>query len=164
VVAIVMSAALLGGCTVRGLQLRTDDRLSFEAPAAGRRASLPLTVRWSMRGFTASGLDGSRDTGRGLFAVFVDRSPMSPGRPVTSLVDDDQSCRRDPRCPDAAYLADAGVFVTADPSITLTRLPKADDGVGDERHSVTVVLLDGTSRRIGESAWYRSFTTKRATR
>jgi hypothetical protein len=35
------------------------------------------------------------------------------------------------------------------------------DGVGDEQHYVNIVLLDGTGHRIGESAWYRPFTSKR---
>lgn len=151
----------LSGCSVRDLQFRNDDRLEFSAPAERARVSLPLSVTWSMRDFRPVGLDGSDRDDRGVFAVFVDRAPIPVGKDLEWLARDDSACRRDPRCPNAGYLAEQGVFVTTRPQVVLERLPQASDGVGDEQHYVNVVLLDGTGTRIGESAWYRPFTTKR---
>lgn len=152
----------LPACGAGDLQFRNDDRLSFSAPRERARVTLPVSVRWSMRDFRTVGLDGSRSRGAGVFAVFVDRSPMPIGKDLTWLARDDSSCLRDPRCPNAGYLAEQGVFVTKRPQLVLDRLPKADAGVGDEQHYVNVVLLDGAGARIGESAWYRPFTMKRS--
>ncbi|MDT7572929.1 MAG: hypothetical protein QOE05_3103 [Actinomycetota bacterium] len=152
---------LASGCQLSQLQFVADQRLTFEQPKARTQVTLPLTVRWSMKGFTASGLDGSSDDKAGIYAVFVDRAPMPAGKDVRWLVRDDQGCAHDPRCPNAKYLADNGIFLTEEPSITLSLLPSAPDGVGDEQHYVNVVLLNGAGKRIGESAWYLPFTTER---
>jgi hypothetical protein len=149
------------GCAAEAMQFRNDHRLTFQAPAARHRVTAPLTVRWSMRGFDPVGLDGSRDRRRGVFAVFVDSAPMPVGKDLRWIGRKDTSCRRDPRCPDSKYLEDHGVLVTTDTSVTLAVLPSSPAGRGDEQHFVNVVLLDGTGHRIGESAWYRPFTSKR---
>jgi hypothetical protein len=149
------------GCNVNQLQFTNDHRLSFQAPAARHRVTTPLTVRWTMKDFAATGLDGTHDSHSGVFAVFVDRAPMPVGKDLKWLARDDAGCKKDPRCPDAQFLADRGVFVTQETSLTLETLPRVSDGVGDEQHYVNVVLLDGTGHRIGESAWYRPFTSKR---
>ena len=114
-----------------------------------------------MADFDAVGLDGSSDKGRGAFAVFVDRAPMPVGKDLKWLARRDKGCQRDARCPDAEYLADRGVYVTTDTSLSVDRLPNAGDGVGKEQHFVNVVLVDGTGHRIGESAWYRAFQAER---
>jgi hypothetical protein len=163
------AAALLGlaslvattGCQVSNLQFRNDNRLHFSAPKARSLVSAPLTVSWQMQGFTPSGLDGSKEATKGAFAVFVDKAPMPVGKDLRWLARKDPGCKRDARCPDATYLADRGIFVTTDSSLTLAVLPAVPDGVGDEQHYVNVVLLDGTGHRIGESAWYQPFTSKR---
>ncbi len=156
-----MALLTTAGCQVSALQFRTDDRLSFTAPASRALVTAPVTISWVMKGFDASGLDGSTDKGRGAFAVFVDRAPMPVGKDLKWLARSDSGCKRDPRCPDAAYLKDRGVIVTTDSTVTLDILPRVGDGVGDEQHFVNVVLVDGTGSRIGESAWYRPFQSKR---
>jgi hypothetical protein len=159
-----VGVALLGalaGCDVSHLQFRADDRLSFSAPRSRELVSAPFTVSWSMEDFDPVGLDGSSDKGRGAFAVFVDRAPMPLGKGLKWLARHDKGCERDPRCPDAEYLADRGVYLTTDTSLTVERLPAAGEGVGNEQHFVNVVLVDGQGQRIGESAWYRAFQTKR---
>lgn len=153
--------AALSGCAVGDLQFRNDERLAFASPGDRERVTLPVTVAWSMEDFQAVGLDGSSTRTKGVFAVFVDRAPMPVGKDVTWLARDDDSCLRDPRCPNPTYLAEQGVYLTTTPKVVVDRLPDAGDGVGDEQHYVNVVLLDGTGTRIGESAWYRPFTTKR---
>jgi hypothetical protein len=156
-------AALLAtsGCEFADLQFRADTRLHFTAPKARSLVTTPLTISWQMKDFAATGLDGSHSKSTGAFAVFVDRAPMPVGKDLRWLARKDSGCKRDPRCPDAAYLADRGIFVTSQPSIRLDVLPAASDGVGDEQHYVNVVLVDGTGHRIGESSWYRPFKTKR---
>ncbi len=155
---IVLSGA---GCQAGTLQFKNDHRLSFETPETRERVELPTTIRWSMKGFDAVGLDGSADGARGAYGVFVDRAPMRVGSNLKSIATSDLGCRRDPRCPGSAYLADRGVYVTTATALTLKRLPRVSGGVGDEEHYVNIVLPDGTGRRIGESAWYRAFTHKR---
>lgn len=154
-------ALLATGCSAGQLQFKNDHRLSFQAPHERQLVKAPVTISWSMKDFQAVGLDGTRDDGKGAFAVFVDRAPMPVGKDLKWLARSDSGCRRDPRCPDVQYLADRGVHVTTDTQLILDVLPRAGDGVGDEEHYVNVVLLDGTGHRIGESAWYRPFTSKR---
>jgi hypothetical protein len=161
VVVAVLLLTATSACQLSQLQFRGDHRLAFTTPAARARISLPVQVAWSMRDFAASGLDGSSTSGRGVYAVFVDAAPMPVGKDIRWVARKDVSCRRDPRCPSAQYLADNGVYLTTDPSVTIDDLPRAPDGVGDEEHYVNVVLLDGRGRRTTESAWYRPFTMKR---
>ncbi len=156
-----VSVVATTGCQVSRLQFRNDDRLQFSAPASRALVKAPLTVSWEMTDFTPSGLDGSSSNRSGAFAVFVDRAPMPVGKDLKWLARSDSGCKRDPRCPDATYLADRGVYLTTDQTLTIPTLPAAGDGVGDEQHYVNVVLVDGTGHRIGESAWYRPFTSKR---
>lgn len=159
--ALVCAAGPLSSCQTRGLAFTKDNRLTITEPFPRERVSTPFTVRWSMRDFDAVGLDGSSNPRRGVFAVFVDRAPMPVGRDLRWLARDDSSCSHDPRCPDVEYLRDHGVLVTASTSVTVSVLPAQLDGVGDEQHHITIVLLDGQGRRIGESAWYRAFTSRR---
>lgn len=161
IVALALCVLSTASCSAGQLQFKNDHRLSFIAPQERERVQLPVTVRWSMKDFDAVGLDGSRDRKRGAFAVFVDRAPMPAGKDLNWIARSDAGCQRDPRCPDPQYLADRGVRVTTETSMTFDVLPLAGDGVGDEEHYVNIVLLDGTGRRIGESSWYRPFTFKR---
>lgn len=148
-------------CATEHLQFRNDHRLSFEMPGERARVQAPVTIRWSMKDFSAVGLDGSTNKDRGVYAVFVDQAPMPAGQNLRWVAKGDPACQRDAGCPDPAYLADRGVRVTTETALTLDVLPRATVGVGDEQHYVNVVLLDGTGARIGESAWYLPFTSSR---
>lgn len=152
-----LAALSLAGCA-DGLRFEKDDRLRFIEPGEGAEVATPLRLRWTVEGFRPAGRDGSSSPRRGLFAVFVDRSPVAPGEPVEAVAREDPLCERAPGCPDEAWLADRGVHVTAKTELLLPALPddggvRADDG---RRHEITVVLLDGRGRRIGESAWTRT--------
>lgn len=153
-------AALLTGCSTSQLQFKNDNRLSFQAPAERKKVDLPLTVAWTMKDFTATGLDGTSDDGKGVYAVFVDRAPMPVGKDLRWVFRDDGSCKRDTRCPTPGALAEEDIYLTTKPTVTVANLP-TKDGVGDEQHEVTVVLLDGTGTRLKESAWYRPFRLER---
>lgn len=154
-VAVAVGVMLATGCS--DLQFREDTRLSFLAPRDRADVTLPLTLRWEMRGFTPTGFDGGTDRGRGVFGVFVDRAPIKAGQDLKAVAGDDTSCQRAPSCPDAGYLAARGVYVTPESSLMLDQLSRVRQS-GPDRHTATVVLLDGTGRRIGESAWQVDFT------
>jgi len=149
------------GCQLSRLQFKNDERLTFESPAARHRVTAPVTISWSMKDFTATGLDGSTSTDQGVYAVFVDKAPMPVGKDLRWLFRSDNGCKHDAQCPTLQQLSDRGVHVTTETSIVLDVLPQVGRGVGDEQHFVNVVLLDGTGHRIGESAWYLPFQSKR---
>lgn len=157
--------ALLSSCSTHGLSLMVDDRLTFDAPEDGQALALPVTIEWRIEHFEVTRTpDPAEERGaRGYFAVIVDRSPQPPGEPVTWFARDDETCRRDPSCPDATYLATRGVHTTADMSFTIDVLPRPADENRREMHEVTVVLLDPDGARIGESAWRVRFEIDRGT-
>lgn len=153
------AVVLAAGCG--DIELERDGRVGFLAPPERARVELPLVLRWSVerQDFRATGFDGSRSGRRGVFAVFVDSAPMRPGQHLDSLADRDRSCRASPGCPDTAWLAEHGVYLTTRPQLVLRGLP-ADSGrraPAGRRHQATLVLLDGRGVRTGEGAWIRSF-------
>ena len=143
------------GCAVKDINLVEDRRIHVDAPHDQQMVRLPVTLRWSTRG-VAPGLT---------YAVFLDRPPIRPGKTLKSLAKDaeDDACMARPDCPDAAWLAGRGVYLTKNRSLVLSALadrrpenrPKARDG-----HEAVIVLLNGT-RRVGESSWYRQFYIER---
>ena len=159
--AAIVAVLAVSGCNTQGLRFKNDHRLSFTSPSARERVTAPVTVSWTMRDFTASGLDGTAEPDEGLFAVFVDAAPMPVGKGLEWLFRDDDSCQRDARCPSAEQLRERGILLTTEPQVTIDRLPGVRDGRGDEQHFVNVVLLDGTGTRRSESAWYLPFTSPR---
>jgi hypothetical protein len=86
---------------------------------------------------------------------------MPVGKDLRWLFRKDSGCKHDARCPSLQQLADRGVLVTTETSVKIDVLPQVGQGVGDEQHYVNVILLDGTGHRIGESAWYLPFKSKR---
>ena len=158
-----LAVTALSGCNLSSLQLTNDRRLTFSTPQARTRVKTPLVISWTMKDFDAAGLTGAKDPHEGVFAVFVDSAPMPAGKDLKWLARDDKGCAHDAECPSKPYLTARNVFLTTDPTLTVTLLPRQSDGVGDEQHYVNVVLLDGTGTRIGESAWYLPFTSKRRT-
>lgn len=148
------------GCNtdqLRAMQFHKDNRLEFTSPPPRSLVELPVTVAWRIEDFVPARPGVPKEESDGVFGVFVDRSPMAVGKDVRSLAAGDESCERDPRCPDDTYLADMGVFITAETSVVLTALPRVGAGVGDEQHTVSVVLLDHAGRRHTESAWFIEF-------
>ena len=163
-IALLLCAAMAtsaSACDVSRLQFKNDHRLTFQQPKDRAKVATPFTISWSMKDFTASGLDGSTSSDSGVFAVFIDRAPMPVGKDIKWIGHGDTSCQRDPRCPDTEYLASKGVYITKDTSLTVDTLPPANHGRGDEEHFVNVVLLNGKGQRIGETGWYREFRSKR---
>ena len=146
------AALVLTSCSVSNHNVFNDHRLHFVAPPSRAHVSVPVTLKWTMRDFPS-----------GSFAIFVDRSPVSPGQTLKAVADRDTSCRRTPGCPDASYLADRQIYTTSGDGYVLDRVADlADNREKQQLHEVTVVLLDTAGRRIGESAWYLDFWLPRA--
>jgi hypothetical protein len=139
-VALAVLVVVLGGCA-----LRDDASLRFRSPPDGARVTGAVRLTWTA---------GDVPPG-GRYAIFVDRAPMRPGRDLDSLADSNALCRRLPGCPDADWLADNHVWVSERPELVLPALPasvgrRAPGGL--RRHELTLVVLDGTGRRVTEAA------------
>lgn len=160
-VAVAAVCAALVGCVPQGLAFRVDDRLTFRAPEDRSTVRLPVTLDWDIRDFriTEPGSGEPRE-GAGYFGVFVDASPMPPGRDLGWIARDDSDCRPDDGCPDEEYLSARGVYTTTDTELFLEQLPRGDEG-RRERHRATIVLLDSSGTRIGESAFEIAFDVDR---
>lgn len=127
--------------------------------------ALPLTVRWQLEDFQVTGPDGRSRRDAGYFGVYLDRAPQPPEKRQTWLVRDDETCRRLPtRCETEAFLADRHIHSTSEMSFVVERLPQPATTAQRRRefHEVTIVLLDGEGRRIGESAFIRQFEVDRS--
>jgi hypothetical protein len=143
----------LSGCIPQGLAFRVDDRLSITTPKDRAEVTLPLTVSWRMRDFTITKGDSTGVTTKaGYFAVFVDRAPQPAGKPLSWLARKDRTCRAADGCPGEEYFAARGIYSTTATHLTFDQLPRSSNTHQKERHSVTVVLLDPSGRRIGETA------------
>ena len=147
------AALVLASCSVSNHNVFNDHRLQFVEPPSRAHVRVPVTVRWTMR--DAAGASS--------FAIFVDRSPVAPGQTLRAVADRDLSCQRTPGCPDTSYLADRQIYTTAGDSFVLDRVADfTDNREKQQLHEVTVVLLDSSGRRMGESAWYLDFWLPRA--
>ena len=118
------------------LLFRQDHRLTIQSPSDRSTVRAPLTIHWTARNFTPP-TDGR-------FAVFLDRDPQPPGDSLDYF-------------PKAQRTM--GIFVVSSTSLRIDTfqrdfsLPKADQN----RHDVTVILLDRNGRRVGESAAFAQF-------
>ena len=162
-VACALAVASLSGCAVQGLAFTIDDRLQIVSPQDREVVRLPVTIKWKIRDFKVTGPDGAQNPEAGYFGVFVDRAPPPPGETFTWVAKDDRSCHPEDGCPSKAYLADRGIFTTDETKFVLKTLPPPTDDQAKRRefHEVTIVLLDGSGRRIGESAFTSEFEVKR---
>ncbi|MEX2558209.1 MAG: hypothetical protein WEB06_21575 [Actinomycetota bacterium] len=159
---LVVSAALvaitsLASCAARGLAFRIDHRLEILSPSDRVEVRLPFELRWRARDFPvgAATIGGNGN----YFAVFVDRAPMGPNQPFRALADTD--CKRTRGCPDEQWLADHQIYLTTSTSLTITSLPDVLPGNTrpgvKEPHEITIVLVNATDQRIGESAFTIEF-------
>lgn len=155
------SLLLVPACIPEGLAFVQDDRLEITAPEGHTEVDLPLTIEWEVEGFEITGPDGSSEEDAGYFGVFVDTTPVPPGENLEWIARDDRRCLSTPGCPDEVYLADRNVYSTTDTEFTIENLRDLETATGLETHEVTIVLLDGTGHRIGESAWYVTFFYQR---
>jgi hypothetical protein len=155
--------AVLSGCVPQGLAFRTDTRLTIVEPEHRSEVTLPVTLEWDIRDFeiVEPGADVAGDRDAGYFAVFVDTTPMPPGKSLRWIARDDSSCREADGCPDEEYLAARGIYTTTETRIVLDQLPRGSRDDRRERHRATIVLLDPSGARIGESAFEVAFDLDR---
>lgn len=158
------AAIAAGGCVnLSQLQFKQDHRLHFTSPDSRAQVQLPVTLSWTMGDFrvAARGSEAPSEHA-GYFAVFVDRAPVKPGQTLAVVAKGDPTCRPSEGCPDAAYLRLRGVYTTTAPSLVLRNVvPITSNNDHVQLHEATVVLMDTSGRRIGESAWYRDFKLER---
>ncbi|MBW3667900.1 MAG: hypothetical protein KY443_01690 [Actinobacteria bacterium] len=149
-VAVAAVLVVSSACTTKGLSFVQDDRIDILNPTENATVGLPFELEWRARDFD------------GYYAVFFDRSPMKPGKSLLSLVARNDPCRAEDDCPDAEWLAARHVYVTDRTSLRVELLPELrDNNRSKDRHQVTIVLLDETGHRIGESAFTNEFIIDR---
>lgn len=161
-VATAVAALTLATACGGGHQFVADHRVHITMPRQRSTVSLPVTVRWSYDDLRLTGARSGDSRHAGYFGVFVDRTPVPAGKDLRWLARDDPSCRADQGCPNQEYFTSRQIFTTEHPEITFEQLPKPRTHHGPETHTVTVVLFDGSGRRIGESAWYVDFHLTRS--
>ena len=153
----VTASLLLPSCAVKGLAFHQDDRLKIVEPKNHSVLTLPVTVRWETTGFHVTGPNGTVDPNGGYFAVFFDRAPQPPGKPISWLARDDPRCHARFGCPDAKWFSGHNIYPTTSNTFTIDSLPIFTKQDREQFHDVTIVLLDGTGSRIGESAYWVEF-------
>jgi hypothetical protein len=156
----VVVAVLLTGCTTSGLSLVRDERVTIKAPIDRAKVRLPVTVEWTVKEFDVTGPTPAARKDAGYFGVFVDQAPQPPGKPLAWVAHNDKSCTTVPGCPGAQYLADKEIFTTRATRFVVSQVRDFTSAERQQRrefHQVTIVLLDGRSRRIGESAFSVEF-------
>jgi len=152
---LILAAAGCGIAHPQDLNFTVDQRLQFQAPPARALVTAPVTVHWTMSGFRVEPA-GTAPAGpdAGYFAVFVDRAPIRPGQTMRAVATGDELCLHQRGCPDAGYLAARRIYTTTTTSLTLPQIPPLSGNVERvQYHTVTVVLMDTSGHRIGESAW-----------
>jgi hypothetical protein len=159
--------AALAGCVPQGLAFKVDNRLTFQSPEDRSTVSLPVTLDWDIRDFEVTEPGGEPREGAGYFAVFVDTTPIPPGKQLRWIARKDNSCRAADGCPDEEYLQARGIYATTATELVLEQLPRTTDEDEDEdrreRHRATIILLDASGTRIGESAFEIVFDIERST-
>jgi|SRR5690349_4077704 hypothetical protein len=130
------------------LSFRPDHRLSMESPEQEEQVHLPVTIKWSSKDFELK--DGNQ------FGVFIDTSIPSPDDVARVRL-----CTRLAELPPApgdfrGICTDQRdrIFFTTKHSVTIKCLEPFFNR-GKRRmhdHKVTIVLLDGQKKRIGEAA------------
>lgn len=137
---VAMLTCLLAMSTMTGCNLlfRQDHRITITQPADFATVSSVVTVQWTAVDFTPP-----RD---GQFAVFVDRDPMPPGATIGYFAPNDHF----------------NIFVQSSTSLRLDSshlVPTAGTQSAERNHhDVTVVLLDLSGARIGETSGFTEFT------
>ncbi len=151
VAVVTLMALATSGCGFSNLNFRTDHRLHWTTPKDRALVPVPFTVSW-----TFPSLQG------GSFAIFVDRAPIKPGQTLRAVAGGDKSCKIDPTCPSTDYLNQRRVYTTTLTSLSLSQvLPLTGNRDSVQLHQLTVVVLDRSGHRVGESAWTREFKVRK---
>lgn len=162
---LLLTSLALAGCNTTGFIYRVDTSIDIVRPEDRELVDLPVTVRWRDERGSSDFRVAPEDPAAQYYAVFLDRSPMGPGKTLTSLLPekDQPSCRRDPLCPSPERLRDLGVVLTAQPAITLeflSDLRPSSRSTRKDPHEVTIVRMRG-DQRVGEAAFRTDFFVRR---
>ncbi|MFI6603645.1 hypothetical protein ACIBHX_46070 [Nonomuraea sp. NPDC050536] len=154
----IVAVVALAGCgltDLNDLNFRVDGRLHFVSPEARSTVKSSATITWTMDDFriAARGSEPpSRDAGH--FAIFVDQPPIEPGHTMDDVAEGDLLCEGSSSCPDETYLANHDVYTTTNKSFEIPSIPNLPGSKEElQPHTITIVLMDTSGRRIGESAW-----------
>jgi len=148
-VVLALAALVLPACGFANLNFVQDERVTILAPKDRALVELPVTVRWKAEDFD------------GTFAVFVDRAPVPPGRPLEWLARDDELCSTTPGCPSTEWFNSRNVYPTAATELTIADVPALSRDESRAFHELTIVLLDRDGERVGESAFTVEFELDR---
>lgn len=130
------------------ISFSADHRLSFDAPDQEADVELPLRLEWDVDDFPLR--DGNR------FAVFIDKPPVGPKRTVRLQV-----CTEGEKLPPqlgstrkACKDDRTRIYLADDTSLTIPCFEPRFDAPKRQRnaHTATVVLVDGSDRRVGQAA------------
>lgn len=127
-------AVAVAACVPDGLAFRADDRLTILTPEDRSDVTFPLTIEWEIERFEIEPPGSPVREGAGHFALYLDRAPARPGKPVGQGSD---------------------IFSTTETRVVLDSPPPGFDM--DAQHTATIVLVDGAGNRIGESAYDVTF-------
>ena len=158
VAAVLVAMLTLAGCGlthVQDLNFRVDKRLHFVSPKDRSTVHQQVTIAWRMDDFKVAA-QGSQPQSRdaGYFAVFVDRTPIKPGHTMDDVAKDDPFCQRSPTCPDSDYLSQRNIYTTTKTSLDIPFIPNISGSKEKlQLHAITIVLMNTSGHRIGESAW-----------
>ena len=147
-----MAGALLGTACGHGLLLADDARLTIVSPRSLSTVSAPVQVSWR----TTIPPDS-----RVSYAVFVDVLPVHPGQNLRAVAG--ARCAGVPTCVDEALLNRHAVYLTRRPRLDLDTLPILGTPKGQrDMHQITIVLVDPSWQRLGESSWSVTFALRHA--
>jgi hypothetical protein len=146
------AGVVLPACNVTAVQapitLRADRRLKMVSPKDEDKVRLPTKVTWAATDF---------DTSKGNhFGVFVDRSPLGPRKDLRFRICTEQEKQPVQAGEDRKPCKDdrKTVFLTNETSFTFTCFEPKVNAPKRTRydHTVTVILLDASNKRVGEAA------------
>jgi hypothetical protein len=141
-------------CAIHGINFAQDNRVRIVQPRDFSTQRLPVVLRWEKV--------GPHRHSAFLFALFVDRAPMAPGKDLGSLAEHDMVCRTTPGCPDQGWFNTHGVYLTSGNSYELDELADFGSRHAKDTHEATIVLLDSGGRRHSESAFSVTFSINRS--
>jgi hypothetical protein len=154
-------ALTTSGCatSLHGLEFHNDKRLKITSPHENDLVSAPFTLHWTMRDFTIAGPGrGPVNDDTGYFAIFIDRSPVKPGKTLAAVNKHDPTCTHSALCTTKSYLARKQVYTTTKDEYTLQSVADIlSNKLSTQFHTATVILLNTAGERISESAWSVEF-------
>lgn len=155
--------AVTSACDTSNMAFKVDKSIEILSPKPRTDVDLPVTIRWEDRKPPANPRVDPEDPKAEYYAIFLDESPLGPGKPLSSLLPEEVQCDPAEGCPNEQQLADEGVYLTAEPAISLDFIPDlrpTSRGNMKDVHDVTIVRMRG-DERVGEAAFRQTFFVRR---